>query len=222
MFWNRTSLLDATMRLPIVGFTAFWLIREFSGLKNLIGAHPYFEWDMRFQLGVIARVTLLLLLLCFAILHLVRRQPIRKLPGWRPRIDALLGLTTAYFALLLPRPAATPLWDGLSILFMLGGNLFCIFAALDLGRSLSIMPEARRLVTQGVYSAIRHPLYLGETIAFFGVFLQIRSWTAFAIMALQLFFQVRRMIWEETVLATAFAEYGEYRQKTWRLIPGFY
>ena len=77
-------------------------------------------------------------------------------------------------------------------------------------------------MTQGVYSAIRHPLYLGETIAFFGVFLQIRSWTAFAIMALQLFFQVRRMIWEETVLATAFAEYGEYRQKTWRLIPGFY
>ena len=111
MFWNRTSLLDAAMRLPIVGFTAFWLIREFNGLQNLIGAHPYFEWDLRFQLGVIARITLLLLLLCFAILHLARRQPIRKLPGWRPRIDALLGLTTAYFALLLPRPAATPLLD---------------------------------------------------------------------------------------------------------------
>ena len=210
------------MRLPIVCFTIFWLIREFRGLQNLIGTHPYFDWDMRFQLGVVARITLLLLLLCFALLHLARRQPIRKLPGWRPRIDALLGLTTAYFALLLPRPAAAPLWDGLSILFMLGGNLFCIFAALDLGRSLSIMPEARHLVTRGTYSVIRHPLYLGETIAFFGVFLQIRSWPALAIMALQLFFQIRRMIWEETILTNAFVDYAEYRRQTWRLIPRFY
>jgi len=222
MTWNRASAYDAAMRLPIVCFTAFWLVWEFRGLQNLIGTHPYFGWDKGFVLGLVARITLMLLLLCFAVLHLIRRQPIRKLSGWRPRIDALLGLSTAYFALLLPRPAASPLWDGLSILFMLGGNLFCIFAALDLGRSLSIMPEARRLVTHGIYSVIRHPLYLGETVAFFGVFLQIRSWPAFSIMCLQLFFQIRRMVWEETVLANAFTEYGHYRKQTWRLVPGLY
>ena len=49
---------------------------------------------------------------------------------------------------------------------------------LDLARSLSIMPEARKLVTTGLYARIRHPLYLAEDIALLGIALQFRSWQA--------------------------------------------
>ena len=56
--------------------------------------------------------------------------------------------------------------------------LIAVLAALDLGRSVSVMPEARRLVVQGLYRRIRHPLYLAEEIATIGCFLQFRSWQA--------------------------------------------
>jgi protein-S-isoprenylcysteine O-methyltransferase Ste14 len=84
------------------------------------------------------------------------------------------------------------------------------------------MPEARRLVTDGLYTYIRHPLYLGEFIAQTGIFLQFRSWPAAILLGTQFFFQFRRMCWEESILGQAFFEYAEYRENSWRLIPGVY
>ena len=95
-------------------------------------------------------------------------------------------------------------------------------ALMQLGRSLSIMPEARRLVTEGLYARIRHPLYLGEAIATIGVLLLYRIPAAFALVAIQFCLQLWRMREEEKVLAAAFPEYAEYRQRTARLIPGIY
>lgn len=216
--WQR----DALMRLPIVAFNGFWLVWEWQGLRRLIGSHPYLGSDGAFFLSVVARVTLLALLLGLVAFHLTRRRPVLKFATWRPKIDAFMGVTVGYFALLLPRPAANPLWDSLSIALMLGGNFFCILALTDLGRSLSIMPEARKLVTRGIYSRIRHPLYLGESIAFIGVLLQIRSWGALAIVAVQIGFLMRRLMWEETILAKAFPDYTDYCCRSHRLIPGVY
>ena len=46
----------------------------------------------------------------------------------------------------------------------------------SVGRSVSVMPEARKLVTSGLYRHIRRPLYLVEEIGVLGLFLQFRSW----------------------------------------------
>lgn len=96
------------------------------------------------------------------------------------------------------------------------------FCVLFLGRSLSIMPEARKLVMDGPYRFIRHPLYLAEEIALLGIFLQFRSWEAAAILFVHLFFQLRRIAWEEQVLADTFPEYRSYAKGSYRLIPGIY
>ena len=84
------------------------------------------------------------------------------------------------------------------------------------------MAEARRLVTDGPYASIRHPLYLGEAISTVGLTLQYSSPLAFSIMALQFAFQFQRMKNEEEVLARQFAEYEGYRFRTARILPGIF
>jgi hypothetical protein len=91
---------------------------------------------------------------------------------------------------------------------------------LRLGRSFSVMAEARQLVTAGVYRHVRHPLYLAEEIAAVGCAMQFFSLWAVLLLAAQIAFQLRRMANEERVLTQSFPEYARYRQNTARLIPG--
>jgi len=83
--------------------------------------------------------------------------------------------------------------DVASTLQILCGVVFALYAVLELGRSFSVMPEARRLVTNGPYSVIRHPVYLGEAVALAGVTSQYLSPWALLLLALQFIFQLERM-----------------------------
>ena len=102
------------------------------------------------------------------------------------------------------------------------GALLTAIVVLRLGRSFSTMPEARRLVTEGAYRIVRHPLYAVEEIAIIGVFLQFRSLPAAAIVLVHLAFQIERMRNEEKVLTQSFPEYTDYARRTARLVPGVY
>jgi len=97
-----------------------------------------------------------------------------------------------------------------------------MYALSYLGRSVSLIAEARKLVTGGPYSIVRHPLYLGEEIAILGVVLQYFSVWALLILVLQLLCQLYRMSYEEQVLGAAFPDYGDYKTRTFRLVPGIY
>lgn len=219
---DREKLYDLLMRVPVVGLTVYFLWREIDGLRAAIGLHPYLDYDWPFLLSVAARVAVIQFLVLLGIFFLTRRRPIRKLASWPAKIAALLGYSFPLLLLLLPRSASDVWFDGLSTLLILCGNTACVLAVLSLGRSLSIMPEARKLVTEGLYQRIRHPLYLAEEIAVLGLLLQYRSWQAAAILAVHFVFQLQRMKWEEKVLAEAFPEYTEYCRKSHRLIPGLY
>jgi protein-S-isoprenylcysteine O-methyltransferase Ste14 len=97
-----------------------------------------------------------------------------------------------------------------------------VLALAWLGRSFSIMAEARRLVTHGPYALVRHPLYAAEVIGALGLFLQYASpWTAL-LMVVSMGIQLQRMRNEEQVLGATFSEYAAYAARTRRLIPGVY
>lgn len=212
---------DRLMRLPIILFTGFFLVREIGLLGEFLARHQA-QMSIQFAANLGARVSLILFLLLLVGLHATRARPINKARGWQPKVSALLGLTLGNLLLLVDRAATEPWIDMVSAVLLLAGNYLCIVTLLHLGRSISIMAEARRLVTSGPYAIVRHPLYFAEEIATIGIFLQFRSWEAAVILALHFAFQIRRMLNEERILLETFPEYAGYMGKTARLIPGIW
>ncbi len=210
---------DRFARIPIMLFTGFFLVHEVQGLLGFL-AHPPFGWEGTFVAGLAARISLLIFLALLLMFHAIRSQPKRSATDWGAKLSALFGLTLSNLVLLLPRPELDATWMLASTVLLLLGNYLCIVALFHLGRSLSILAEARTLVTHGPYRWVRHPLYLAEEVAIVGVFLQFMSWPAAAILLLHFASQVARMRHEERVLSATFPEYADYARRTARLMPG--
>jgi len=91
-----------------------------------------------------------------------------------------------------------------------------IAARVQLGSALSLWPEARTLVTTGLYSRIRHPVYLFGTVASLSALLALQIWPVFAIGVALVPLTLVRAWREQRVLESAFGErYREYREQTW-------
>jgi protein-S-isoprenylcysteine O-methyltransferase Ste14 len=156
------------------------------------------------------------------VMYLVRYIPQRRAPGLYPRFAAVVGTFSNLGFLLLPPQELSYALYLISLLLLIAGIVFAICALLVLGRSISLLPEARRLVTRGPYALVRHPLYLGEMVAVAGIALQHLSAWALLLLGLGWAFQIQRMKYEELVLSQSFPEYGDYMARTARLVPGVY
>jgi len=150
---------------------------------------------------------------------LTRLPPVRKSEGIAPRITALVGTNLVIAMGILPRPELPLIALAISFVLVIVGALMSFAVLRWLGRAFSIMPEARRLVTHGPYRLIRHPLYLCEEIAVIGIFIQVVSPLAAALLILHAGFQFQRMLNEEKVLSATFPDYEDYARQTPRLIP---
>jgi len=81
----------------------------------------------------------------------------------------------------------------------------------------------QRLITDGVYSHIRHPLYLGEVSRNLGFALFFSSFYGLVVMVIANIFLIMRIKIEERMLIATFGkEYEEYMKKTHKLIPYIY
>jgi protein-S-isoprenylcysteine O-methyltransferase Ste14 len=91
-----------------------------------------------------------------------------------------------------------------------------LIARLQLGDAFSVTARARHLVTRGLYSKIRHPIYVFGTLAFLFVVLALQGWPGLIIWIIVILIQAARLRREERVLAETFGEeYAAYRSRTW-------
>ena len=94
--------------------------------------------------------------------------------------------------------------------------LLWMLARYQLGSAFTARLDARHLVTRGLYSRIRHPIYVFAELLSVGIFLFLgRPWF-FALFLVSVPLQLRRARREDATLEKAFGdEYREYRQRTW-------
>jgi protein-S-isoprenylcysteine O-methyltransferase Ste14 len=86
----------------------------------------------------------------------------------------------------------------------------------DLGSSFTGRAEARALVTRGVYSRIRHPIYVFGLGACIGLMVFLGRPLLWLILAVTIPIQCIRARREERVLEAAFGEeYRAYKARTW-------
>ena len=102
------------------------------------------------------------------------------------------------------------------ILWAMGGALK-IWPLWHLRRAFSVEPAARRLITTGPYRWARHPIYVGHTMVYVGILLQIPSLPLALVLALWFALTLVRIRAEDETLAAAFPE--EHRNYRARIGP---
>lgn len=94
--------------------------------------------------------------------------------------------------------------------------LLFILARIQLGRAFSVQAKATTLVTTGLYSRIRNPIYFFGGLMILGIIIWANQLWWLLIFVVLIPLQMYRTRKEEQVLAEKFgAAYIEYKQKTW-------
>ncbi len=216
---SKARLTDLAAATPIIVWYAFAI----AGLLIQIDAQIAKPADqLQLALSVGAKLASAVFFGLQIVLFAVRRLAVGKAGGWRPRVAAVVGFSSAFAFLALPRVELPPWLNLISSLLIIAGTIGSIAGAGRLGRSFSVLPQARALVTDGPYRFVRHPLYLAEQIAGLGVMLQFQQPWALLVALFSLATQFPRMHYEEEILAETFPLYRAYAERTARLIPGVY
>ncbi len=91
-----------------------------------------------------------------------------------------------------------------------------IVSRYTLGRSFSIAPRATALVTSGIYSRIRNPIYVSGMIFLLGLVFIVGRPKLLAVLLVLIPLQIIRARREAAVLEAKVGDaYREYRNQTW-------
>ena len=220
--FQASKLYDLMAAAPLFAWYSISAGHMLPALKDRLAPVSIEALNLHSIATLLAQGAAIVLVLTAMAFLLLRRPPKAKAKGMLPRLAACAGTYLGILVVWLP-PVPMGIALSLTSLLLIGaGTGFAIYALLHLGRSFSLMAEARHLVTDGPYAQVRHPLYLGEAVSMIGLTLQYLSPLALLIAAAQIGFQFVRMKNEERVLAGLFPEYEAYAARTARLVPGVY
>lgn len=128
---------------------------------------------------------------------------------------AIAFLGAFVFAKLALSYPATP-WRIVGLAIAIPSFLLLVLARIQLGRAFRVQAKATTLVTAGIYSRIRNPIYIFGGLLITGVIVwaQRPLWLLVFIVLVPL--QIVRARNEARVLEAEFGEaYLEYKRKTW-------
>jgi protein-S-isoprenylcysteine O-methyltransferase Ste14 len=137
----------------------------------------------------------------------------------------------AILALIVFAPMIGEAWP-LPALFQIPGWLLIaigvplsLWSAMNLGRSLTPFPRPLpdgRLVSEGAYRFVRHPIYLGVLLCSFGYALATLSPLRLALSVVLFIFFDMKSRREEKWLAQQYPEYVAYKTRVRKLLPWIY
>ena len=115
------------------------------------------------------------------------------------------------------------IWLGTAL--VAAGLSYAVWARRHLGRNWSsnvVVKEDHALIRTGPYRYVRHPIYTGIILAFFGMALFIGEWRALLGTACVFLSFLIKSRAEEVQMVKLFPQYGEYRRETAALVPMIY
>jgi protein-S-isoprenylcysteine O-methyltransferase Ste14 len=119
-----------------------------------------------------------------------------------------------FFSQALGLPWTTERIIGLGI--ALPSLLLVLTARVQLGRAFSVRAKATHLVTSGLYSRVRNPIYVFSCLFILGIIIWADEPWFLLIFAVIMPMQIYRARKESEVLQAKFgAEYLDYKRKTW-------
>lgn len=147
-----------------------------------------------------------------------------------PLVANVAALAVFFSSLWLPFPVpgvpdgALPVVAGVGVVLVVAGAVVMNWARRSLGPAWRLAPASSRqtgLATAGPYRFVRHPIYLGMAVSFFGTALAFANWVSLLAYLLGVLPSlIGRAVVEERVLARVFGEdYAAYRRRTPMLIP---
>ena len=113
-------------------------------------------------------------------------------------------------------PSAWTAMQAFGMCSMIAGFVLWTTARVQLGKSFTVSAQAKQLVTDGLYSRIRNPIYVFGSCVIVGLILVLGRPMFLLIFLVVIPLQIWRARKESSVLEAAFGEeYRKYRAATW-------
>ena len=107
-------------------------------------------------------------------------------------------------------------WHIIGLAIAIPAFVLFVAARVTLGRSFSVQAKATALVTTGIYSRIRNPIYVFGALMIVGILIWAHQPWWLLVLVVLVPLQVWRARKEERVLEERFGEeYRDYKRKTW-------
>lgn len=122
----------------------------------------------------------------------------------------------------LPYGTLSPVLSTIGLIVMALGFLVLAISFVRLGSSLTASPipkEQGTLVTSGLYSRVRHPIYFGLLLLGIGVVLDAGWWPQLVILIFLYLLLRVKSDFEENLLRKRYSDYAAYAAKTPRFFP---
>ncbi|MGC9196934.1 MAG: methyltransferase family protein [Syntrophobacteraceae bacterium] len=207
--------------LPAVAIFGFFLVQDLRALlRYALTMRPVGFLSMIVFLNGLFVTLYFTMLVCIYLTRGTASVTTKSLP------TKLIAFAATFMPFTFPMLSG-PAPSGISILLISSlilffAMIFTLLALGALGRSFSLIPQARKLVTTGPYRFVRHPVYVGEILGALGLVVWACSIPKVLVFLVLIGCEVYRALQEENLLREAFCEYDEYAGRTKRFIPGIF